>query len=175
VRWLLTATLVVGSLLGAPCAWAASPTDELRGYVDRVLAMLDAPDMQGPARATDRTRAARSLAGQGLDFHEAAKRALGTHWQTRAPDERTQFVTLFTALIDHAYLSTLSGYKGERLRYDTESVTGEEALVKARVLEKDGGVTPIEFQLVRGGDGRGRTSPRDYGRGQVERGSRNLM
>jgi len=137
-------------------AWAASPTDDLRGYVDHVIAVLDAPDMKGPGLAAQHHRAVRSVAGEGLDFGEAARRALGSHWEARTPDERTQFVTLFTALIDGAYISRVAGYDGERLRYDTESVTGNDAAVKARVLEKDGGITPIEFRLVHGADGRWR-------------------
>ena len=144
------------ALTTATCAAAGSPTDDLRGYVDRVIAVLDAPDMKGPGFAAQRHGAVRSVANEALDFGEAARRALGSHWDARTPDERTLFVTLFTELIDGAYLTRVAGYKGERLRYDAESVTGNEASVTARVLETDGGVTPIEFRLVRSVDGRWR-------------------
>ena len=137
-------------------AWAGSPTDDLRGYVDRVIAVLEASDMKGPGLSAERHHAVRTIAGEGMDFLEASRRALGGHWEGRTPGERAQFVALFTALIDTAYLSKVAGYNGERLRYDGESVNGGDAVVKARVIEKDGDVTPIEFRLIRGIDDRWR-------------------
>jgi len=157
VRCALGAALAIaGLLVAASVAVAASPTDDLRGCVDRVLAVLDAPEMQGPGQATQRFQAARVLALEGLDFNEASRRALGTHWEARTPEERREFVRLFTALIDGAYLMKLSEYNGERLRYENESVMGEQATVMARVLEKSGSVRPIQFWLVHGPDQRWR-------------------
>jgi phospholipid transport system substrate-binding protein len=158
IRGFVRATVLGVLVLAAapPAAWAGSPTEDLRGYVDRVIAVLDGPDLKGSALTGDRQRAVRSIASEGLDFTEAARRALGQHWGGRTATERTRFVALFTALIDGAYLSRVAGYNGERLRYDGESVTGDEAVVKTRVLEKDGGVTPLEFRLIRGSDDRWR-------------------
>jgi len=146
--------VTVAMTAAGPRSWAGSPTDDLGGYVDRAIAVLEAPDMKGPGHSVERHHAVRSIAGEGLDFLEASRRALGGHWEARTPDERARFVALFTALIDTAYLSKVVGYNGERLRYDGESVTGGEAVVKTRVIEKDGDVTPVEFRLIHGADDR---------------------
>src|SRR5437762_991004 len=99
------AVVAVVMLTAGPRSWAGSPTDDLRGYVDRAITVLEAPDMKGPGHSVERHHAVRSIAGEGLDFLEASRRALGRHWEARTPDERARFVALFTALIDTAYLS----------------------------------------------------------------------
>jgi phospholipid transport system substrate-binding protein len=147
--------LVVFSLtvLGIAPAWAGPPTDELKSYVDRVVAILQDPDMKSPARAGERHRAIQAIANDGLDLTESARRALAPHWDTRTPSEQTRFIELFTALIYSSYLSRVAGYDGERLTYDGESVDGAEASVKTRVIAKDGDVTPVTFRLIQGKDG----------------------
>ena len=63
---------------------------------------------------------------------------------------------LFTALIYSAYLTRVAGYSGEHMAWDAETIRGDAASVKARVVAKDGDVTPVEFYLLRGSDGRWR-------------------
>ena len=132
--------------------WAGAPTEELRAYVDRAVAVLEDPDLKPAARNAERRRAVRVIADEGLDFRESARRALGPHWQARTPAEQAHFVELFTALIDLGYLSRVKNYDGEKVAYDKESVTGNDAHVEARVIAKDGDITPVVFHLARGTD-----------------------
>jgi phospholipid transport system substrate-binding protein len=131
-------------------AWAGSPTEELRSYVDRAVAVLENPDLKPAARNAERRRAVRVIADESLDFREAARRALGPHWEARTPAEQRHFVELFTALIDLGYLSRVKNYDGEKVAYDKELVTGNDAHVEARVIAKDGDITPVVFHLARG-------------------------
>jgi len=137
-------------------AWAGAPTDQLRSYVDRVVAVLDDPAMKGAGHAADRQRAVQAVADDGLALGETARRTLGQYWDARTPAEQAQFTDLFTRLIYGSYLTRVAGYDGERVAYDGEAITGGEAIVKARVIAKDGDVTPIEFRLVRDGNARWR-------------------
>lgn len=151
VALLLTVLVAVASPV-----WAGSPTEDLRSYVDRVVVVLETPELKAPTRNADRHRAVRAIADEGVDFREAARRTLGTHWDARSGAEQARFVALFTSLIDHAYVSKVKSYDGEKVAYDNEVVTGNEALVNARIIAKDGDITPVEFHLARGADGRWR-------------------
>jgi phospholipid transport system substrate-binding protein len=154
IRLAILAGLLLASITSP--ALAGAPTDALNGYVTRVLAVLDAPGMREPQQAEARHRAVRAIAEEGFDFQEASRRALGASWEARTPAERKRFVELFTALIDAAYFAKVAGYDGERMSYDGESVTGNEAVVTTRVIARDKGVTPVNFRLVKGPDGRWR-------------------
>ena len=153
--------LVLGALVST--AWAGAPTEALNGYVTRVLTVLDAPAMRDPQQLEARQRAVRAIAEDGFDFQEASRRALGANWQARTPAERARFVELFSALIDSAYFAKVAGYDGERMTYEAETVTGSEAMVSARVIAKNQGVTPVVFHLVRGADGRWRVWDAAFG------------
>jgi phospholipid transport system substrate-binding protein len=153
-RLLLTALALV--MVVAPPAWAGPPSDALRGHVERIFALLDDPTLKSVTLAVDRHRKLRALAEDAVDFREAAQRSLGAHWNERTPGERTHFVRLFTDLIDHGFLWRLS-HDDERIVVDSESLTGKDALVKARAVsgEKAGG-TPLLFSMHQGADGRWR-------------------
>ena len=146
-----TVSLVVGLAVAVPAS-AGPPTDTLRHHIDRIFSALADPELKGAANAARRHRLLRTYADEALDFQEAARRTLGTHWEARTPEERTRFVQLFAALIDHAYLSRLT-YNGERVVYDGESMTGNEAVVRARALSPKGSATPVQFQMIRDGAG----------------------
>jgi phospholipid transport system substrate-binding protein len=149
---LLRAVLAVLLVCAAPAlAGAGQPTDDLKSYIDRVVTILQDPAMTGAAHATERQHAIETVAGEGLDLHEAARRTLAQYWDARTPAEQTRFVELFTALIYGSYLVRVSHYNGERVAFDDEAVAGNAAVVKARVIATDGDVTPVEFRLVRNG------------------------
>jgi phospholipid transport system substrate-binding protein len=146
--------LALGVVLPSPAS-AGPPTDALRAYVDGLFAVLNDASLSAPGRAADRHRKVRALAEDALDFGEASRRALGAHWEARTPVERARFVRLFTDLIDHAYLTRLA-LDGETIAFDSETVSGLEAVVKGRALSGSGSATPVQFFLFRPEEGRWR-------------------
>jgi phospholipid transport system substrate-binding protein len=143
-RALTAATLLL--LAGSP-AWA-SPTDQLRVYTDQVIKVLD-----DPALARENRHAAiRKLAHEAFDVTEAAKRVLARHWHARTPAEREEFAELFADLLELTYIARLDEYGGERIRYVGESVDGELATVRARIVTRTGAEVPVESRMVRRGE-----------------------
>jgi phospholipid transport system substrate-binding protein len=142
-------------LLAVSPAQAGEPTEALRESVDRMFALLDDPALKGMLRTAERQRALRALAEEAIDFREAARRTLGSAWDSRTAAEREHFVKLFADLIDHGYLGRVS-HDGEQIVYDDESVTGMQAVVRARAIAKDGDATPVLFAMRQGEDGRWR-------------------
>jgi phospholipid transport system substrate-binding protein len=147
-------TLLCSLAVAAPVS-AGPPTDAMQAYVDRLFAVLDDSGLKEPRRAADRQRTIRAVAEDALDFNESARRSLAAHWDARTPAERARFVRLFTDLIDHAYLTRIA-LDGERIAFDSESITDKEAVVKGRALSKSGGATPVQFFLHQDPTGRWR-------------------
>src|SRR5512134_851036 len=105
-------------LIGVACgsgvaAWAGAPTDELRPRTDRVVEILQSTRLS-PA---DRRAAVRDLALDVFDVGEAARRALGPHWQRRTLAEREEFVKVFRELLEQTYVARIDEYGGERIEY----------------------------------------------------------
>jgi phospholipid transport system substrate-binding protein len=146
VKGIPTAVAALVLLIASP-VWAG-PTDQLREYTDQVVKVLDDPAL---ARQ-DRRAAIRKIAHDAFDVTETAKRVLARHWQARTPAEREEFTQLFADLLEGTYIARLDEYGGERIRYVGESVDGELATVRARIVTKAGAEVPVESRVVRRGE-----------------------
>jgi len=147
------AALALALLSLAPAAWAGPPTDQLRQHVDRLVQILEDPALRQPARTRERRAAIRAVAERVFDFEEIARRALGPHWRARTPEERREFVALFTDLLESAYVTKLEQYQGEKVVYAGEHVEGDLATVRTRVVARDGTEIPIDYRMHRTPDG----------------------
>jgi len=143
---LLTAMLTVMAVAGP--AWAGPPTDEVRQYTDHVQKILEDPAL----RSADKRAAVRKVAIEIFDVNETARRALGPHWQARTPTERDEFVQLFADLLERTYISKIDLYRGERLRYTSETIDGTFATVRAKVITNKGTEVPVEARMLKRGE-----------------------
>jgi len=141
VRISLTVVLVLSA---ATCAWAGPPTEQVRAYTDQVVKVLQSPALTLP----ERRAAIGHIASEAFDVSETAQRALGVHWQQRTPAEREEFVKLFANLLEQTYISQIDQYGGERVAYVGEQIDGDRAIVRARIVTKNGTEVPVESRLL---------------------------
>ncbi|MBI2529337.1 MAG: ABC transporter substrate-binding protein [Candidatus Rokubacteria bacterium] len=139
-------------LAAAGGAWAGTPTEQLRGAIDRVIKTLDTPALKGDNKVADRRSAVRKIANDIFDFGEIARRSLGRHWQGRTDKEREEFIRLFGDLLERSYISKIELYGGERILYTSERVEAEVAVVSTKIITKNGSEVPIDYRLLRRGD-----------------------
>jgi phospholipid transport system substrate-binding protein len=133
-------------------AWAGPPTDTLREYTEAVQKVLDDPALKAEDRRHERRAAVRKLATEAFDIQETARRALGPHWQQRTPAEREEFVQLFADLLERTYISKIDLYGGEKMRFTDERIDGDTAVVRAKVVTKQGTEVPVEGRMHKRGD-----------------------
>jgi len=129
-------------LVAAATTSVASPREVVHRAVTRVIELVDANGHASPgergvlsAVTSVRRRAQiRAIADELFDFEEVARRALSIHWASRTPAERTEFVDLFTDLLERAYIGKLESYAGEKIVYTGEKIDGDYAVVRARIV-----------------------------------------
>jgi phospholipid transport system substrate-binding protein len=149
----LTLVVLVGLAVWAPApARAGAPTDHLKASVEQIVKVLEDPAMRAGSRAQERRAAIRKEAEGVFDFTETAKRALGRHWQGLSDKDRQEFTTLFTDLIERAYISKIERYSGERIAYAGESVDSGLATVRTRFVTKQGTEIPVDYRMQQRGD-----------------------
>ncbi len=150
---LVVALVVAGLALAAAPARAGAPLDQLRLQVDRVLKVLEDPELKKEAKAKDRRLAVSKIANDIFDFNETAKRSLGRHWLARTPAEQTEFVQLFSDLLERSYLSKIELYGGEKIQYLSDAVeNGDQAKVLTKIVAKQGSEIPIEYRMHKKGE-----------------------
>jgi phospholipid transport system substrate-binding protein len=117
-----------------------------------VIKILQRSDLQGDDKTTERRTAVRKVANDIFDFQETAKRSLGRHWQDRTPAEFEEFTRLFADLLEHAYISKIDRYSGENVNYVGESVEGDQATIRTKILTKQGSQVPVDYRMLRQAD-----------------------
>jgi phospholipid transport system substrate-binding protein len=136
----------------ATSARAGQPTDQLRAEIERVIKVLDDPELKRGDRASVRRAEVRRIANEIFDFGETAKRSLGRHWASRTPMEREEFVQLFADLLERSYISKIELYGGEKIVYLGETIDGDQATVKTKITTRQGTEVPIDYRMLKRGD-----------------------
>jgi phospholipid transport system substrate-binding protein len=147
-RLILTLTLLL-VLSVALSAWGGAPTDQLREGIARVVTILHDPALAGEQRVDERRAAIGRVAGEIFDFGDMAKRALGQHWATRTPAERTEFGRLFTELIQRSYIAKVDQHSSAArvVTFLGETVDEDYAVVKTRIPLSNGSSMPLDYRM----------------------------
>jgi phospholipid transport system substrate-binding protein len=133
-------------------AVAGPPTDQLRQSVDLVLRTLSDPELKRTAKTAERRAAIRKIANDIFDFTEISQRSLGRHWPARTPAEREEFVRLFGDLLEQSYISKIESYSDEKIRFTVEVIDGDQAVVKTRIVTRQGTEIPVDYRtFLKGG------------------------
>jgi phospholipid transport system substrate-binding protein len=147
--FVLASVLALG-LVAAREAVAGPASDQMRSRIDRVVTILEDPILK--VRPQERRVALQGAATDIFDFTEITRRSLGRHWQTATQAEREELVQLFTVLLERSYLGRIEQYSGERISIVGETLDGELATVRTRLVSKGGTETPVDYRLHRAGD-----------------------
>ena len=148
----LALALVAGLVLAAGPASAGVPSDQLRAQIDRVLKILEDPEMLKDSRAAERRLAIRKVANDIFDFEEISRRTLARHWAGRSPAEQQEFVGLMGVLLEDAYISKIETYSGEKVQFLGDSAEGDLATVRTKIVTKQGTEIPVDYRMLsRGG------------------------
>lgn len=129
-----------------PAAWA-TPTEEVRGIINRVLMILVDPNLKPQAKAKERRAVIRMTVRERFNFAEMARQGLATHWRDLTPAEQEHFVRVFTDLLESAYLDKLEYLSDETFLYLGEQIDGDTATVNSKVVTKKNSEIPIDYKL----------------------------
>lgn len=129
-------------------AQAGEPANRLRHHIDQVIRIIQEPEPSMPAAAQPRRAAIRKVAENLFDLRETTKRCLGTHWQARTADEREEIVRLFGDLLERSYISKVELYNGEKVMILNDSIDGEYATVRTRVVTRQGGEFAVDYRML---------------------------
>jgi phospholipid transport system substrate-binding protein len=148
---LVVCVLVV---LAPSVGWAGEPTEQLQTQLERVLKVVQDPEVKKGGRVAER-RAVRKIAEEIFDFGDTARRALARHWAQRSAAEREEFVAVFTDVFEHAYLSKVELLQGDRVAYLGDSIDGGVATVQTKLTTKQGSQLGVDYRMQqRGSSGR---------------------
>ena len=145
-RAALAALILAAALPGG--ARAGEPAEQLSAQVHEALGVLNDASLDPAARRQELRRIAEGI----LDVEEISRRSLGRHWDERTPAERAEFTQAFASLLERAYIAKIQTYTGERVAVLGDTVEGERATVKTRIVTRQATEIPVEYRMLRRGD-----------------------
>ena len=148
----LAAWFLVASAVAAPLS---TPREIVQSAVGRVLVALQRTDNDAmPTSAMrrmdgrDQRRVEiRRVAAELFDFDEISRRVLSRYWTERSPEEQAEFVALFTGVLERTYIGRIEAYSGEKIIYVSETVDGQFATVRSKVVTRRRTETPLDYKL----------------------------
>ncbi len=143
---ILTLTLILSLTALAEGAFAASPTEAVRGTVDEVIRLLSDPGLKSPVQKQQRRRQIKQTVDRRFDYEEMARRSL-PNWNQLSAAQRREFVGLFSELLEASYAGKLEKYSGEKVAYQGEQVDGDRAEVKTQLVRRNDRI-PINYRLL---------------------------
>ena len=143
----LAITAVSVLLLGGPrAAMAGEPTDQIRAHI---TVMYGAVGASASAPSPSGMGSVRKVADQMFDWRAMAREALGDHWAKRSPEEQNEFARLFMNLFENAYLSKIRLAEADKFEYLGDTLQGDEAVVRTRVVTRNGTAIPVSYRARR--------------------------
>ena len=94
-----------------------SPTAAVKSAIDDSIVVFRDQQMS-PA---DRVTKLRAIGAAHFDFESMARSSLGYHWRDLTPEQRAEFVPLFTNFIEDVVLSRIQQYSVEKIRSDIKT------------------------------------------------------
>jgi phospholipid transport system substrate-binding protein len=131
---------------------AGEPTEQIKQTTDKILSVVKDPGLKSPSKAQERRRLIRKAADERFDWEEMARRSLGRYWTQRTTDEKEEFVSLYSKLVERTYMSQVENYSGESVRYGKETIDGDYAVVAVDILTRKNKDISVDYRLQKEGD-----------------------
>ncbi len=135
--------MVAGAAVASP---VMGPREAVESAIVRVLAVMQDGEV-GSKAVPDRRVEVRRIAREMFDFDEISRRALSRHWAARTPEEQSEFVGLFSDLLERAYTNRLEAYGGEKITFVGESIDGGFATVRSKVVTQRRNETLLDYRM----------------------------
>jgi len=89
----------------------------VKTIIDQSVAVFKQKDLAEDVRQ----QKLRAIAESHFDFAEMARSACGYHWRSFTPEQKAEFVPLFTKFIEDVYLSQIESYSVEKINQQINS------------------------------------------------------
>lgn len=133
------------SLLLASSAFAGA-TDDVKKVVDDVVRIVSSKEMKNNDRL--RHQSLKKTISVIFDYSEMAKRSLGKNWNKHTDAEQKQFTNLFATLLENSYAGKIESYNNEKIVYIKETIDGEYAEVKSKVVTAKRDEFTLDYRLL---------------------------
>lgn len=127
----------------------ASPMDDIKGPVEKGVALLKDPKYAGKAQREEQREKIWELIRDIFDFRIISMMALAREWKAFTPKQQDDFTEAFTELLKNNYLNKIQGqFHDEKVVFlGQDMLTDKKAVVRSKILRQQT-ETPMDYKVV---------------------------
>jgi phospholipid transport system substrate-binding protein len=125
-----------------------APLETIQKNVNDLLVTLRDPALQGESGKRVKTEKIEFIADKMFDYIELSKLTLSRNWKKLAPDQQKEFVKLYRAVLEKAYVNKILSYKDEKVVFKKEiKLSGEKVEVQSEIVTTSKTI-PIYYRMI---------------------------
>lgn len=125
-------------------AFAGTPLDTIKGYINKVLAIVSDKSLPRDAKV----KKIEVLYEQMFDEEELSRRSLGRNWKKFTPAQQKEFIPLFRQVLEKAYIDRILSYNNEKIVFSRQVMNSDTlAEVRSTVITANREV-PIVYRVI---------------------------
>ena len=135
----------------SPCpvqVHADSGVDTIKSRINQVLAILKDPALKSDSAKELKKKRLRAIFDNTFDYTELSRSTLSRYWDKLKPDQQTEFMQLYKALLEKLYMDEILSYKDQEIVFGKERALGENRVEVDTKLLSGSTETPINFRLI---------------------------
>jgi phospholipid transport system substrate-binding protein len=148
-KWVWLNIIWLAVLLILPLqVYAEDAKATVETQINKMLARMQEPSFKEQphdAKLAD----IRKIINEIFDYQELSARTLGRDWKKFNPQQQTEFIDLFSKLLENVYADRILAYTQEKIEYGKVTDLREnQTEVESYIITKDNTKVPLFYRLV---------------------------
>ncbi|MBI4030771.1 MAG: ABC transporter substrate-binding protein [Proteobacteria bacterium] len=135
---------------------SGSATQIVKATIDKVLNILNDPQLKAPAQAQKRLQKLEETVTGMIDLDMISARVLGDYWNKLDAAQKDEFKTAFRRYVSDSYANRLNEFSGAEVKYLSERYEKARSMEYAEVrtaVSTSKLCVPMDYRLIKGSEG----------------------
>jgi len=128
--------------------YAADAKTTVETQINKMLARMQEPSFKEQSRDA-KLADIRKIINEIFDYQELSERTLGRDWKKFKPEQQTEFVDLFSKLLENVYADRILAYTSEKIEYGkVTELRKDQVEVESYIITADNKKVPLFYRLI---------------------------
>ena len=128
--------------------YAADAKTTVETQINKMLARMQEPSFKEQSRDA-KLADIRKIINEIFDYQELSERTLGRDWKKFKPEQQTEFVDLFSKLLENVYADRILAYTHEKIEFGkVTELRKDQAEVESYIITTDNKKVPLFYRLI---------------------------
>lgn len=124
----------------------------VKAQIDKMLTRMKEPAFKAQTRDA-KLADIRNVINEVFDYQELSRRTLGRDWKKFTPEQQTEFIDLFSRVLENVYADRILAYTNEQIDFGKETELKKGRVeVESYIITTDNKKVPLFYRMTQKGD-----------------------